>query len=67
MVKMSTVEEFIASPSEEILDLCTKEQLLKIAMKKHYGIDVSNFSLLLLSMLISSLTFEQQRVTCEAN
>lgn len=45
MVKMSTVEEFIASPSEEILDLCTKEQLLKIAMKKHYGIDVSNFSL----------------------
>ncbi len=38
-VKMSTVEEFIAFPSEELLGLCTKEQLLKIA--EHY-IDVGS-------------------------
>ncbi len=37
---MFTVEEFISSPSEELLDLCTKEQLLKIA--EHYDIDVSS-------------------------
>lgn len=37
---MSAVEEFIASQSEEVLDLCTKEQLLKIA--EHYDIDFSN-------------------------
>ncbi len=37
---MSTVEEFITSLSEELLDLCTKEQLLKIA--EHYDIDVGS-------------------------
>lgn len=35
---MPTVEEFVASPSEDVLDLCTKDQLLKIA--EHYKIDV---------------------------
>lgn len=37
---MVTVEEFIASPSEELLDLCTREQLLKIA--ESYEIDVGD-------------------------
>lgn len=37
---MVTVDEFIASPSEELLDLCTREQLLKIA--ENYEIDVGD-------------------------
>ena len=37
---MVTVEDFFASPSEEFLDICTKEQLLQIA--EHYDVDVGD-------------------------
>uniref|UniRef100_A0A674E7Q6 Gypsy retrotransposon integrase-like protein 1 n=1 Tax=Salmo trutta TaxID=8032 RepID=A0A674E7Q6_SALTR len=36
----SNVDEFIRFPSEELLDLCTKEQLLKVA--EHYKIEISD-------------------------
>lgn len=36
---MASVEDFVGSPSEELLELCTKEQLLGIAA--HYDIGVS--------------------------
>ena len=35
---MSQVEAFIADPSQESLDKCTKEQLLKVAA--HYSVEV---------------------------
>jgi len=34
------VEDFVASPSEELLDNCTKEQLIKIA--EHYAIEIDS-------------------------
>ena len=34
------VAEFVKSPLEEVLDRCTKEQLLKLAV--HYEIEISN-------------------------
>ena len=37
---MVTLEAFIASPSEDLLLLCTKDQLLKIA--DHYEIKVES-------------------------
>ncbi len=37
---MAGVEDFVASPSEDLLNVCTKEQLLKIA--EHYEIDVGD-------------------------
>lgn len=39
-VRMTSVAECFASPSEKVLDLCTKEQLLKIA--DHYDVDVGD-------------------------
>jgi hypothetical protein len=36
----SNVDEFIRFPSEELLDVCTKEQLLKVA--EHYKIEISD-------------------------
>ncbi|XP_030294105.1 uncharacterized protein LOC115594274 [Sparus aurata] len=37
---MAEVAEFVKAPAEELLDKCTKEQLLKIA--EHYDIDISD-------------------------
>ncbi len=37
---MALVEAFCETPSEELLDGCTKEQLLKIA--DHYSVDISD-------------------------
>ena len=34
------VDEFIRFPSEELLELCTKEQLLEIA--EHYQVEISD-------------------------
>ncbi|TWW53845.1 hypothetical protein D4764_0220310 [Takifugu flavidus] len=36
----SLVEEFVQSPTEELLDQCTKDQLLKIA--EHFGIEITD-------------------------
>ena len=36
---VSNVDELIRFPSEELLELCTEEQLLKIA--EHYKIEIS--------------------------
>ena len=36
----SNVDEFIRFPSEELLELCTKEQLLKVA--EHYKVEISD-------------------------
>ena len=40
VTKASNVDEFIRFPSEELLELCTKEQLLKIA--DHYQVEISD-------------------------
>ncbi len=37
---MVSVEDFVTCPSEDLLNVCTKEQLLKIA--EHYEIDVGD-------------------------
>ena len=39
---MAGIEDFVASPCEELLDSCTKDQLLKVAEK--YDIDLSGLS-----------------------
>ena len=36
----SNVDEFIRFPSEELLELCNKEQLLNIA--EHYKVEISD-------------------------
>lgn len=35
---MATVDSFVQSPSEELLNCCKKEQLLKLV--EHYDVDV---------------------------
>ena len=37
---MSEVTEFVSAPTEEFLDKCTKDQLLRIA--DHYKIEISD-------------------------
>lgn len=39
-VKMSVVDEFLASPSYALLEQCSKEQLIKIA--EHYSISLTS-------------------------
>lgn len=39
---MAGIEDFVASPCEEFLDGCTKDQLLKVA--ENYDIDLSGLS-----------------------
>lgn len=39
----SIVKDFVNSPSEELFEQCTKDQLLKIA--EHYGIEVLDHKL----------------------
>ncbi|KAL7371523.1 hypothetical protein ABVT39_000330 [Epinephelus coioides] len=67
------VENFIQSPSEELLEQCTKEQLIKIA--QHYSTDVepkgtkenlksiikANLQECGVLMEVQGLTFEQQK------
>lgn len=37
---MASVEEFIAYPTERFLDVCSRDQLVKLA--KHYGVEVDD-------------------------
>lgn len=37
---MATVDAFVQSPSEDFLNSCTREQLLKLA--EHYDVDVGD-------------------------
>lgn len=67
---MVTVAEFVLSPSVELLEQCTKEQLLEIGA--HYGVDVDarrskeNVKVILVTNLVEKGVFAAKPVVPSA-
>ncbi|KAM3582723.1 uncharacterized protein V6R79_007080, partial [Siganus canaliculatus] len=59
---MSNIADFIACPSEDLLNACTREQLVQLA--EHYGVDVGDKRLKdRMKSILRTVLFEKQVLT----